>query len=162
VDEDERLTSLQLVEQRRKASIAQVDASGVAEQHHTVQAEHVQYIRQLVECAVHIGERQATEPAEPVGAVPDQLGRELVAPAGQGAGRTVVAGVHARCADRGHAHVDAGVVEEGQRRLAGPRRRRDTSDGVVGLVGCGPEEVGQHVVVDVDGESHDNLPVVAG
>lgn len=118
VDEDERLTPLQLVEQRRKAVIAQVHAASVAEQHHTVQAEDVQHMAQLGQCAVDVGERETAEPAESVGSVgsvSDQVGREFVASAGQGAGRAVVSGVHTGCADRRHADVDAGVVEEGQR-----------------------------------------------
>jgi hypothetical protein len=109
--------------------------------------------------AVEVGQRQAGEAAEPVGAVAGQFGGQFVAPPGQGARGGVVAGVHAGGADRGDGDVDAGVVEDGERARARPGRRRYAANRMVALVGGPPEEIGQHVVVDVHGEGHGSLHV---
>jgi hypothetical protein len=90
---------LQFVEQRREARVPEVGAAGVAEQHDAVQPEVVEGVGQFGERAVDVGQGQAGEAAEPVGTVAGQLGRQFVAPSGQGSGRGVVARVHAGRAD---------------------------------------------------------------
>ena len=106
---------LQLVEQRSEARVPEVGAAGVAEQHDAVQLEVVEGVGQFGERAVDVGQRQAGEAAEPVGAAPGQLGGQFVALPGQCAGPGVVAGVHAGGADRGDGDVDACVVKERER-----------------------------------------------
>ena len=154
VHEHDGPASLQLVEQRSEARVAQVGAAGVAEQHDAIQPEVVEGVGQFGERAVDVRQRQAGEAAEPVGAVADHLGGQFIAPSCQAARGGVVPGMYTRGADRGDGDVDAGVVEERERTRARPGRRRDTADRVVALVGGPPEEIGQHVVVDVHGEGH--------
>jgi hypothetical protein len=158
VDEHHGLAPLQLVEQRGEARVPEVAAAGVAEQHDAVEPELIQGVGQFGERPVDVGQRQAGEAAEPVGAAPGQLGGQFVAPPGQGAGPGVVAGVHAGGADRGDGDVDTRVVEERERARAGPGRRCDAADRVITLVGGAPEKIGQDVVVDVHGEGHGRLP----
>ena len=100
--------SLQLVEQWSEARVPEVAAAGVAEQHDAVQPQVVEGIGQFGERPVDVGQRQAGEPAEPVGTAPGQLGGQFVAPSCQCAGSGVVTGVHTGGADRGNGDVDAG------------------------------------------------------
>ena len=109
---------LQLVEQRREPRVPEVAAAGVAEQHDAVQPQVVEGIGQFGERAVDVGQRQAGEAAEPVGAAPGQFGGQFVALPGQRAGPGAVAGVHPGGADRGDGDVDARVVEERERARA--------------------------------------------
>ena len=145
--EDDGRAALQFLEQRVVPGVPEIDTAGIAEQHDAVQAEVIEGVGQFGEGTVDVRQRQAGEAAEPVGPVAHHLGSELVAPAGQGTSRGVVAGVHAGGADRGDRDVDAGVVEERQHARPRPRRRRDPARRVVGLVGGLEEEVGQDVVV---------------
>ena len=112
--EHDRRTALQLLEHGIEARVAEVDSARVAEHHDAVEPEVVECVAELGQRAVNIRQGQAGKAAVPVGPVPDHLGGELVAPAGQGTGRGVVAGVHAGGADRGDGDVNVGVIEKSQ------------------------------------------------
>ena len=101
----------------------------------------VQPVAELLECPVDIRQREAAEAGEPLRVVAEELGGVLVATPREFAGGAVVAGMHAWRADRGHSHVDAGVIEERDGRLLRPRWRQHAADGMVALVGGLPKEV---------------------
>jgi hypothetical protein len=64
----------------------------------------------------------------------------------------------ARRSDRGDGDVGAGVIHVGYSRLPSTRRWRGAADRVVCVIRGAPEDVGQNMVMDANGEGHGHVP----
>jgi hypothetical protein len=122
----------------------------------------IQRAGEFLECTIDVGQRQNGESTETVGTRPNHLGEKVVAPVGESAGRSVVAEMNSRGADRGDRHVDARIVHERQRASLRPRRGQHTAHRLAVVFGGAPVEIRYQVMVDINRERHGVLLDVAG
>src|ERR1700716_1432125 len=101
MDEHDRPASLQLLEQRREAAVAEIDTAGIAEEHDSVEPERVEGVGELSEDAVRVGQRKAGEAGESRSVVPDEIRGELVASPGESSCGAIVPHMNTGRADGG-------------------------------------------------------------
>ena len=152
VQEDPRPAPVELVEHRLERRITEVGAVQVGEQHHAVDAQLVVGVRDLVECAGDVGQRQRRQHAEPPGVGISRPPTVLVDLAGERSGRAVIAEVHARRGDRQHADGDPETIHQLDVRVRRPLRQRGHSVRLRVPGGDGGLAVGRRQVVRMDVE----------
>ncbi|MEN3283788.1 MAG: hypothetical protein V7607_4928 [Solirubrobacteraceae bacterium] len=154
MDEHDRRAPLQLLEDRIETGVSQVAAASVGEYRHAVELEDVEGVGDLLERPFDVRQGERRKGPEPVRTVASDVGEELVHPPRKDPPRRIVAEVHAWRADRRDRGIDTCIVEVRDRTVDAPARGRDPSRGVPVLIRGVPVEVGNDVVVKVDGAAH--------
>jgi len=84
---------------------------------------HVETMFERSQGAVDIGQRQCRETPKAIRSLLDELSRYLIHAPREITGGSIVAHVHARCADGSDCDIDPGIIHVGECRLLRPRSR---------------------------------------